>query len=214
MQLKRIVMSFVGVIITAFSVGAFKFSAFGVDPFQSFMTGIDSLFPLSFGTLYVIVNALLLLFALIFDRHYIGIATMLNLFLLGYIVDFSQSWLRELFPDPSILLRTVFFLLGFLFLCFGSSLYMTADLGVSTYDAIALIVSKKWKLGHFRVVRMISDTACILIGAILLLVSGNDVSHLTASIGIGTIITALCMGPFVDWFHRKLSKRMGNARSM
>ena len=68
MKTKRIMMSLVGVIITAISVGAFKFAAFGVDPFQSFMSGIDFLIPVEFGTLYVLVNALLLLFSLIADR--------------------------------------------------------------------------------------------------------------------------------------------------
>ena len=80
MKSKRIIMSLVGVIITAISIGAFKYAAFGVDPFQSFMSGIDTLIPIDFGTLYVIVNAVLLLFALIFDLHYIGIATFINLF--------------------------------------------------------------------------------------------------------------------------------------
>lgn len=73
MKSKRIIMSLVGVIITAISIGAFKYAAFGVDPFQSFMSGIDTLIPIDFGTLYVVVNAILLLFALVFDRHYIGI---------------------------------------------------------------------------------------------------------------------------------------------
>ena len=91
-------MSLVGVIITAISIGAFKYAAFGVDPFQSFMSGIDTLIPIDFGTLYVVVNAILLLFALVFDRHYIGIATFLNLFLLGYVVEFSQNMLFLLFP--------------------------------------------------------------------------------------------------------------------
>ena len=71
-------MSILGVVITAVSVGAFKLAAFGVDPFQSFMSGIDALIPVDFGTLYVIVNALLFLFALFFDRHYIGIATFVS----------------------------------------------------------------------------------------------------------------------------------------
>ena len=80
MKSKRIIMSLVGVIITAISIGAFKYAALGVDPFQSFMSGIDTLIPIDFGTLYVIVNAILLLFALVFERHYIGIATFINLF--------------------------------------------------------------------------------------------------------------------------------------
>ena len=78
-------MSLFGVIICAISVGIFKIAALGVDPFQSFMAGLDSLVPIGFGTLYVITNAVMLLFAIIFDRHYIGIATFINLFLLGYI---------------------------------------------------------------------------------------------------------------------------------
>ena len=95
MKSKRMAMSLIGVVITAVSVGAFKFAAFGVDPFQSFMTGINSLIPMNYGTLYVLVNAVLLIFALTFDRSSIGISTFINLLLLGYIADvvigFSQQ---------------------------------------------------------------------------------------------------------------------------
>ena len=80
MNIRRILMSAAGVMITAISVGAFKFATLGVDPFQSFMCGVDAYFPIDFGTLYMIVNALLLIFSLAFDRHYIGIATFINLF--------------------------------------------------------------------------------------------------------------------------------------
>lgn len=71
-SVKRIAMSLFGVIICAISVGIFKIAALGVDPFQSFMAGLDAIVPIGFGTLYVITNAVLLLFALIFDRHYIA----------------------------------------------------------------------------------------------------------------------------------------------
>jgi len=152
MKSRRILMSVLGVLVGAVSVGFFKLAAFGVDPFQSFMSGIDTLIPIDFGTLYVIVNAVLLLFALVFDRHYIGIATFINLFLLGYVVEFSQNLMILLFPSPTVSLRVVCFLIGFILLCFGSSLYMTADMGVSTYDAIALICSNKFStvLGKVR----------------------------------------------------------------
>jgi len=106
-------MSVLGVLGGAVSVGFFKQAAFGVDPFQSFMSGIDKLIPIDFGTLYVIVNACLLLFALVFDRHYIGVATAVNLFLLGYVVQFSYDMLQMLFPDPSMLIRCISFLIGF-----------------------------------------------------------------------------------------------------
>lgn len=198
-------MSLSGVILTAISVGAFKFAAFGVDPFQSFMSGIDTVIPVDFGTLYVVVNAALLLFAVCFDRRYMGIATFMNLFLLGYVVDWSQSILYILFPTPDFLTRIISFLFGFVFLCFGSSLYMTADMGVSTYDAIALICANNWKLGKFKTIRIISDFICIALG-LTMFVWGNRAIHgISAIVGFGTIVTAFCMGPLIDWFNQNIS---------
>lgn len=205
MKSKRVFMSLIGVIITAVSVGAFKFAAFGVDPFQSFMSGIDALIPIDFGTLYVIVNTMLLLFALIFDRHYIGAATFINLLLLGYIVEFSHNFLVSTFLYPTITVRAISFLLGFLFLCLGSSLYITADLGVSTYDAIALVCTNKWKLGKFRNMRICTDTVCILLGTAMYLVSGGSLIQVTSFVGVGTIATAFCMGPMIDFFNYKIA---------
>lgn len=205
MKSKRIIMSLVGVIITALSIGAFKYAAFGVDPFQSFMSGIDALIPINFGTLYVAVNAILLLFALVFDRHYIGIATLLNLFLLGYVVEFTLGILNALIPEPTLFIRAAFFLFGFLFLCIGSSLYMSADLGVSTYDAIALVCANKWRLGKFKVVRICTDITCIGMGIITYLISGSPANGISSFVGIGTIFTAFFMGPLIDLFNRILS---------
>ena len=207
LNVRRIVMSAAGVMITAISVGAFKFASFGIDPFQSFMCGVDACFPLDFGTLYVIVNALLLIFSLAFDRHYIGIATFINLFFLGYVVSFSQNMLAMLLPSASAALRTAFFLLGFLFLCFGSSLYMTADLGVSTYDAVALILSEKFRVGRFQYVRIATDTVCIALGIALFLLSGGTFADVTSFIGIGTILTAFCMGPLIHFFNEKIAQK-------
>ena len=206
MRLKRIFMSLTGVIITAISVGAFKFAALGVDPFQTFMTGMDALIPIGFGTLYVIINAVLLLFALAFDRHYIGISTLINLFLLGYVVDFTVHLLTVLILEATIVIRVLSFLLGFVFLCLGSSMYMTADLGVSTYDAIALVCTNKWKLGKFRYVRITTDIACILLGVTAFLVSGGSVNQISSFLGIGTVLTALFMGPLIDLFNRKIAQ--------
>ena len=206
MRLKRILMSLTGVIITAISVGAFKFAALGVDPFQTFMTGMDALIPIGFGTLYVIINAVLLLFALAFDRHYIGISTLINLFLLGYVVDFTVHLLTVLIPEATVAIRVVSFLLGFVFLCLGSSMYMTADLGVSTYDAIALVCTNKWKLGKFRYIRITTDIACILLGVTAFLVSGGSANQISSFLGIGTVLTAFFMGPLIDLFNRKIAQ--------
>ena len=201
----RIWMSMAGVLIGAVSVGFFKLAAFGVDPFQSLVSGLDQWVPLDYGTLYVLINGILLLFSLVCDRHYIGIATMINLFLLGYVVQFSYDVLRLLFPQPELWLRGTAFAVGFVGLCFGSSLYMTADLGVSTYDAIALIFTGTWKLGAFKMVRILTDLICVLLGVFSFLMGGGSLEKVTEFVGIGTIVTAFFMGPLIDLMNRRLA---------
>lgn len=205
MKSKKILMSICGVMIGAVSVGFFKLAALGVDPFQTFMCGINQMIPISFGTLYVIVNAVLLLFALIFDRHYIGIATFINLFLLGYVVEFTHQTLLTIFPDASLAIRITSLVFGFVALCFGSSIYMTADLGVSTYDAVALIMANKWKLGKFKYIRIATDAVCVVLGITLFMLGGGKISAIPAFVSVGTILAASSMGPLIDFFNRNVS---------
>lgn len=202
----RILMSFFGVIICAVSVGVFKIAALGVDPFQSLMAGLDFLIPLDFGLLYIIVNVLLLSFALIFDRHYIGIATFINLFLLGYITQFTYEFLQTVIVDPSIPVRVICLVIGVVVICFGSAFYMTADLGVSTYDAIALIIVNTWKKGKFEYVRIITDLVCVILGVSLYMMAGGQVSGIPTIAGIGTIITAFFMGPLIEFFNKHIAR--------
>ena len=203
-MVKRILMSIFGVLICGVAVGFFKRAMFGVDPFQSLMAGLDCVIPISFGTLYVIVNVIMLLFSLIFDRHYIGLATFINLFLVGYAAEYSEKLLAGLFGDPGLPLRVLFLLIGIVIGCVAAALYYTADLGVSTYDAIPLhIADRKPKIAGkvlpFRVVRIISDLVCVAVGFALGFLPG-----------IGTIITALFMGPLITFFKRTLSDPLLN----
>lgn len=212
MKTRRIFMSLFGVIICAISVGIFKIAALGVDPFQSLMSGLDKLIPISFGTLYVIVNAILLLFSLIADRHYIGIATFINLFLLGYITQWTYAFLQTVIVNPSMVVRLLCLLIAIVIICFGSALYMTADLGVSTYDAVALILVNKWHIGQFKYIRIVTDVICVLLGAGLFLLGGGNISEIPTIIGIGTIITAFFMGPLIEVFNQKVAIPMLNKK--
>ena len=163
---RRIGMSLCGVIVCAVAVGFFKMAAFGVDPFQSLMSGLDQLIPIPFGTLYVIVNGVLLVFSLVFNRHNIGIATFINLFLLGYITQFTLETLQGWIPEPGLGLRILFLVIGIVVICIGSALYMTADLGVSTYDSVAITMAGKWKWGRFQYIRIATDIVCVVSGIV------------------------------------------------
>ncbi|MDV3428982.1 MAG: hypothetical protein LIR50_18480 [Bacillota bacterium] len=190
---KRVFMAIIGVCLCGFSVGLFKMSLFGTDPFQCFVNGIWNVFQISFGTLYTLINVIMLICIFWLDRHYIGIATFINIFGLGYIVQYTTELLGRYFVNSGFTLRIVLLLTGIIIMCFSSSLYYTADLGVSTYDAIALILSDK-KIAKFRYCRIGADLICVLIGAAL---------H--AVVGAGTIVTAFFMGPLIEFFNVHIS---------
>ena len=191
-----------GMAAAGIAVGFFKRAFFGVDPFQCFCNGINQVIPIGFGTLYMLINAVLLVIDFFLDRHYIGISTFINLFLLGYAAEFSEQMLAGWLGDPGIGLRIAFLVIGIVVSCIAAAFYYTADLGVSTYDAIPLhIADRKPKLFGkvlpFRVIRIISDLICVGIGFAL-----------GFAPGIGTLITALFMGPLIAFFKKKLSDPM------
>lgn len=198
---KRILMTIVGVFLNGVIVGLFKASALGVDPFQVFCAGLDNVIPLSFGTLYTLINIVLLIGMLIVDKHYIGLGTVINLFLLGYVAEYSQLLVLTLLPDPSLLTRVIMLIVAIPILCLAASLYFTADLGVSTYDVWALVLDKKTK-APFRFLRIGTDLLCVIAGFAFL------GFRLAGVIGVGTIITAFFMGPLIDLFNRVLSRPM------
>ena len=206
MKTRRIFMSLFGVIICAISVGIFKIAALGVDPFQSLMSGLDKLIPISFGTLYVIVNLLLLTFSIIVDRHNIGIATFINLFLLGYITEFTYAFLQTVFVNPSMIVRALCLIVGIVIICFGSAFYMTADLGVSTYDAVAIVLANKWKVAKFKYCRIGTDLICVIAGCMIFLIGGGTIGEIPTIAGVGTIITAFFMGPLIELFNEKVAR--------
>lgn len=195
---RRLLMTFLGVLTCAMSVGMFKQAGFGTDPFQCLCNGLDRVIPIDFGTLYMLINLVLLGVVFVMDRHYIGIATFVNLFLMGYIIDFSEHLLTRLIPHPSMAVRVVYLAVAIVVMCVGSSLYFTANLGVSTYDSIALHLADR-KLAPFRFIRITTDLICVGLGFAMGYVPG-----------VGTIITALFMGPLISYFNKNIAEPMLN----
>lgn len=203
---RRLAMSVGGVMLAAIAVGFFKCSLFGVDPFQCFaMGGWGKLAPsMSYGTYYMFLSLVMLAVVFFLDRHYIGVATFINMFLTGYVVSFSQNTITRFAPEPDLLTRGVFLLIGVVVMCFASSLYMTSDLGVSVYDAIALVLSKRQNRVPFKFCRISTDLLCVIIGTVCVL-TGAPGGQLP---GLGTLITAFFMGPLVDFFNRSFSEKL------
>ena len=193
---RRLTMSLAGVVILGVTVGVNMSTRLGMDPFGAFEVGMGFVILLSYGVKFILVQAALAVLALFLDRHYIHVSTVLSLLLVGPIAQAVRDFIDLRFPMQGLALRLTVMVINLIVLCLGSSFYMTADLGVSSYDAMPIIISKKsgWP---FRLVRIASDSVCALAGFL----SGADV-------GIGTLLTALALGPVIDMFNRKVSLPM------
>ena len=193
---RRLTMSLAGVVILGVTVGVNMSTRLGMDPFGAFVVGMGLVSGLSYGVMFILVQAALAVLALFLDRHYIHVSTVLSLLLVGPIAQAVRDFVDLRFPMQGLALRLTFMVINLIVLCLGSSFYMTADLGVSSYDAMPIIISNKsgWP---FRLVRIASDSVCALAGFL----SGADV-------GIGTLLTALALGPVIDMFNRKVSLPM------
>ncbi len=192
----RLAMTICGVMLCAIAVGFFKCSLFGVDPFQCFAQGSWARFAggLSYGTYYLGISLVLLVIDLFLDKHYIGVATFINMFLTGYVVDFSVAMINRMLPGPSLGVRVVLLIFGVVVMCFAASLYMTSDLGVSVYDAIPIVISNR-SGKPFKFCRIGCDLICVMVGTVCGLLPG-----------VGTLVTAFFMGPLIEFFNHTVSR--------
>lgn len=213
-MVKRVVLSLISIIVMGFGISLFSVSGFGVDPFTSMNMNIASTLGLGFGTYQLIVNFVILLYVIIVaHRGLVGVGTVFNMVGCGYTCEFFQSIFEPMVKENyTLAIRLPLLIAGIITLCFACSLFFTANVGVGPYDALGFMLSRGIKLEH-KWVRVITDVTVILIG---LVVSGGFTAMLhgnfadVKNIGIGTVITAFCMGPLINLFNKKVSAKIFN----
>lgn len=213
-MVKRTVLSFLSIIVMGLGISLFSVSGFGVDPFTSMNMNVASTIGMGFGTYQLIVNIAILLYVIIVaHRGLVGVGTLFNMVGCGYTCEFFESLFKPMVQNNYILaVRVPLLILGIIILCFACSLFFTANVGVGPYDALGFMLSRGIKLEH-KWVRVITDVTVVLIG---LVVSGGlnavfkgEFSQVR-NIGIGTVITAFCMGPLINWFNKHVSSKIFN----
>lgn len=194
---KRILALILGNIILGLGISIFKLAGMGNDPYTAMIFGVSDFFGFYFPIYQIAFNAVcFVLIELIFGRKYIGLGTIVNMFFLGYIVNFFVNiWERTITAPEAFIAQLPVMLVGVLITCLGISVYQTADLGVSPYDSVSIIMSERInKLPYFWA-RMITDSlcalACFLTGGLL---------------GLGTLVCAFGLGPITHFFNKTVSE--------
>ena len=195
-----------GVLFIGVAVACYRLSLFGVDAFTCMNLGVSGFLRVGFGTWQLLVNLCILVFVFFLGRENIGLGTVVNMVFVGYIADFL-CWLalEILGLHADLAARIAFLAVGSLFAALGCALYMAAELGVSPYDSVAILLEKqtKGKL-PFRTARVLSDVTCVALGVAFCLLGKNDLREI---VGLGTILNALFNGPLIQFFKGLLDRR-------
>lgn len=188
----------VGIFLMGFTVSLLINVDLGMDSFTFFNVQLSRILGISYGTCTLMVHAVFLLFVLWKGRDLIGLGTLANMFLIGYLSDFFRwVWRKTLPADlftqmPS---RAVIFALALAVFLFGCGLYMNGRMGVSPFDAIPIMLCRGRYHLPFAAVRMIYDFLAIFLGCLL---GGHPT--------IGNVLMVIFLGPVTSAIGRSLSK--------
>ena len=155
----------------------------GVSPWFVLHQGISSRTGYSIGVTTFIVS-IIVLFIWIPLRQKPGIGTILNTIIISIVIDLSLPHL----PYPEIFILQLFqVIIGVLIIGLGSGFYLIANLGPGPRDGLMTGTQKITNLS-ISVIRTLIELTAVAIGW-----------YLGGIIGIGTVIYALGIGPFVSF---------------
>lgn len=192
--------------IIGLGVAGLKLSLMGNDPYTAMILALSDVTHFRIGNFQLAVNLVIFIIQLIFGRKYIGFGTLVNMCLLGYLLEF-WSWVLENTiggaEGHGFIYSLIYMAFSLILIGLGLSMYQTANLGVSPYDYLALGMTDAFKPPYF-VNRIITDATCVMVIVIIVLFKLLPLSG--SHLGIGTVLCAFCFGPIIHFFDRFSAK--------
>ena len=170
-------------------------STLGVSPWTVLAEGLSVRLPLSIGAATLVISAVVLLMWIPLKERP-GLGTISN----ALVIALALQVMVQVLPEPSgLAVRIAFVLLGIGLIGIGSGLYLTTNLGPGPRDG--------WMTGmHLRFGWPISGVRLGIEGVVLVIGW-----LLGGTVGIGTVLFAVLIGPSVGYGLRVVG-RIGRAR--
>ena len=189
----RTIILIAGLLFLAFGVALSIKSGLGVSPSSSFSYLMSEIFPVSMGTVTILVNIGYMLVQVVLlgkDYKVENLLQLVAVFLFGYFTDFTNSLLSSVSVD-AYWLRLAVCILSCALMGFGLYLEINARLlTMPSEGALSLISRKTGK--EFGAIKIINDCSFVTVSLIISLVVLKKV------IGIreGTFLAAILVGLF------------------
>ena len=170
-----------GLIIFGFGEGLLIISTIGASPWNVLHQGLALNLGLSVGTWAFLISLIVLLLWFFLDEK-IGIGTILNFLIIAVMIDLTIFFFEA--PDLWIY-QFILCIISVLMVGLGSGIYLIARLGPGPRDGLMTGLQKKTGFSII-LIRSIIEVTVVFFGWIL-----------GGTIGLGTLIYALGIGPAV-----------------
>jgi uncharacterized membrane protein YczE len=186
--LRRLLHLYLGLVLFGVSMGLMVASGLGLDPWDVFHQGLARRSGLHLGWVVIIVSAFVLMLWIPL-RQRPGLGTISNAIVVGLAVDAALAVL----PEPAHLpARMAFLITGIVANGVATGLYIGARFGPGPRDGLTTGLAAR---GHsIRVVRTSIELSMLAIGWLL-----------GGTVGIGTVLYAISIGPLTHYFIPRLT---------
>jgi uncharacterized membrane protein YczE len=182
----RLVRLNVGLFLYGFTMAMMVESTLGLDPWDVFHEGVTHHVGLTFGQVVIVTGAIVLLLWIPL-RQVPGIGTVLNVVVVGLAADAGIAAIEQ--PD-ALWLRIALLAGGIVGNGFAGALYIGAALGSGPRDGLWLGLVRRTGRS-VRLWRTVIEVTVLTIGFAL-----------GGTVGVGTVLYALTIGPLVQLFLR------------
>ena len=202
---KRYILFIISLLFCGVGIAFTKHAELGVSPISSMANVISIKFTfISFGTWLIVSNCVLLLGQIILLRRKFKPIQLLQLplsFLFGYFTDFGL-WLVSGIPNDNYIIKLLLVFAGIIFIGFGISLGVIADVILNSGEAFVKALADVTKK-DFGNTKIVFDTSWVLMSIVLSLIFFDGKLVGTRE---GTIISAVLVGFAVKLFRGFLQK--------
>lgn len=196
---KRYILFVISLFFCGVGIAFTKHAELGVSPISSLANVISIKFDfISFGNWLIVSNLILLLGQIILLRRNFKLIQLVQIplsFIFGYFTDFGM-WMIKDIPNGNYIVRLLLVAAGIVFIGFGISLGVIADVVLNSGEAFVKALADVTKK-DFGTVKIIFDMSWVLFSIVLSLLLFDGKLLGTRE---GTIISAVFVGVTVKIF--------------
>lgn len=194
---RRLFQLYAGLALYGASSALLVQAGLGLEPWNVLHQGLAELTGLNMGVVLTIVGAIVLLLWVPL-RQRPGLGTVSNVLVIGFAMDATLAVLPEV---HSLAVRVPLLLAGVVLNGMATGLYITADFGPGPRDGLMTGLHRRTGRS-VRLIRTAVEVAVVATGFAL-----------GGTVGVGTVLYALCIGPLAQFFLRVFAVPRASGRS-